>query len=25
LVDSKKLKIVGGVYHLKTGQVELIS
>lgn len=25
LVDSKKLKIVGGVYHLKTGKVELIS
>lgn len=25
LVDSKKLKIVGGVYHLKTGKVELIA
>jgi carbonic anhydrase len=25
LVDSKKLKIVGGVYHLRTGKVELIS
>ncbi|SER06281.1 carbonic anhydrase [Nitrosomonas sp. Nm51] len=25
MVDDKKLKIVGGVYHLKTGKVELIS
>ncbi|MCP5243415.1 MAG: carbonic anhydrase [Burkholderiales bacterium] len=25
LVDGNKLKIVGGVYHLKTGRVELIS
>lgn len=25
LVDSKKLKIVGGVYHLNTGKVELIA
>jgi carbonic anhydrase len=25
LVDTKKLMIVGGVYHLKSGKVELIS
>jgi carbonic anhydrase len=25
LVDTNKLKIVGGVYHLKTGRVELIA